>query len=102
MDKHQRNFVTNVKYFRHKKGFSQAEFAEKCNVATGTIGNIECGIAKPSFDLIIKMADVLCVEPAAFFTTIEILNAPNTKSNIIEEHKILSDIYEKLKAHFEK
>ena len=50
--------MTNVKYLCHKKGFSQARFAEACDVATGTIGNIKCGIAKPSFDLIITMATV--------------------------------------------
>lgn len=48
------------------------------------------------------MANVLCVEPAAFFATIEIQNSPNAKDDIIEEHKILSDIYEKLKTHFER
>ena len=48
------------------------------------------------------MANVLCVEPAAFFAPIEIQNSQNAKDDIIEEHKILSDIYEKLKTHFER
>ena len=101
MDKYQRDFVTNVKYLRHKKGFSQARFAEACDVATGTIGNIECGIAKPSFDLIITMATVLSVEPAAFFASTEIQNS-SEKSDIIEEHKILANMYATLKTYFEK
>lgn len=102
MNKYQRDFVTNVKYLRHKKGFSQAQFAEACNVATGTIGNIECGIAKPSFDLIITMATVLSVEPAAFFASTETQNSPEEKNNIIEEHKLLANMYATLKAYFEK
>ncbi|MCM1322225.1 MAG: helix-turn-helix domain-containing protein [Bacteroides sp.] len=104
MDKYQRDFVTNVKYLRCKKGFSQAQFAEACNVATGTIGNIECGIAKPSFDLIITMATVLSVEPAEFFASTEIQNLSEGKGNIsiIEEHRMLTAIYATLKTYFEK
>lgn len=101
MDKYQRDFVTNVKYLRHAKGFSQAQFAEACNVATGTIGNIECGIAKPSFDLIITMAAVLGVEPADFFASTEMHVSSDEKISIIEEHKMLTDIYARLKTYFE-
>lgn len=48
---------------------TQAQLAEYCNVSNGTIGNIECGITKPSFDLIIKIADILKISPAEFFKT---------------------------------
>ncbi|MBP3365714.1 MAG: helix-turn-helix transcriptional regulator [Treponema sp.] len=102
MDKYQRDFVANVKYLRHTKGFSQAQFAEACNVATGTIGNIECGIAKPSFDLIITMADVLGVEPADFFAPTGLPGSSEEKNSIIEEHKLLTDIYERLRVYFGK
>ena len=51
-----------------KSGFSQSYLAELCDVATGTIGNIECGIAKPSFDLIIKMSEVFQIHPALLFS----------------------------------
>ena len=103
MDKYQKAFATNVKYLRHKKGFSQARFAEACDVATGTIGNIECGIAKPSFDLIITMATVLSVEPAVFFASTEIQNSSEKSDiDIIEEHKILAKMYATLKTYFEK
>lgn len=100
MEKYQKTFVANVKLFRHKKGLSQAELAEACNVSTGTIGNIECGIAKPSFDLIISMANVLNVEPAELFATTETATL-SSKTNLIEEHKLLSEIYAQLKVYFE-
>lgn len=100
MEKYQKTFVTNVKIFRHKKGFSQAELAEACNVSTGTIGNIECGIAKPSFDLIISMATVLNVEPSELFVSLE-AETESSKTNFIKEHKMLSEIYAQLKDYFE-
>ena len=68
MHRYQQEFVANVKKNRIKNGFSQSYFAELCDVATGTIGNIECGIAKPSFDLIIKMSEVFKIHPALLFS----------------------------------
>ena len=64
MNVYQVVLIKNIKKYRSARKISQAEFAELCNVSTGTIGNIECGIAKPSFDLIITMANVLGVQPA--------------------------------------
>ncbi|MCR5126374.1 MAG: helix-turn-helix domain-containing protein [Treponema sp.] len=34
---------------------------------TGTIGGIEAGKAKPSFDMMIKIAEALKINPADFF-----------------------------------
>ena len=68
MHKYQQEFVENLKKYRMKSGFSQSYLAELCDVATGTIGNIECGIAKPSFDLIIKMSEVFQIHPALLFS----------------------------------
>lgn len=68
MKAYQQEFIQNLKNFRHKKKLSQAQLSELCDVATGTIGNIECGLSKPSFDLILTLADVLEVHPALLFS----------------------------------
>ncbi len=68
MHRYQQEFIANLKKYRIKSGFSQSYLAELCDVATGTIGNIECGIAKPSFDLIIKMSEVFKIHPALLFS----------------------------------
>ena len=68
MHRYQQEFIANLKKYRMKSGFSQSYLAELCDVATGTIGNIECGIAKPSFDLIIKMSEVFQIHPALLFS----------------------------------
>ena len=60
---------------------------------TGTIGNIECGIAKPSFDLIIRMADILSINPAQFFSASRFSDVQET---LMEEHKMLKDLYHSL------
>lgn len=101
MDKYQSDFINNLKFYRTKKNLSQAQFAELCNVSTGTIGNIECGIAKPSFDLIIVMSKILDITPADLFAE---TNESSKKQNldVIEEHKLLTNIYEILNKYFTK
>ena len=84
MNEYHKEFIKNLKECRCQKNLSQAKLSELCNVATGTIGNIECGISKPSFDLILTMAKVLEVHPALLFC----------KS--AEPHKIDSDTKELL------
>ena len=64
---YQKCFMDNLKYYRKQKGFTQAELAEICDVSNGTIGNIECGITKPSFDLILKLSSALEVKPEELF-----------------------------------
>lgn len=62
-------FIKNMKFFRNKKGLSQAQLAEFCDVSNGTIGNIECGLTKPSFDLILQIAEVLEIKPEFLFVS---------------------------------
>ena len=60
-----------MKFYRRKKGISQAQLAEACDVSNGTIGNIECGVTKPSFDLIIKIAEKLNIKHESLFFSSE-------------------------------
>ena len=78
MTDYHENFMHKMRFYRKRAGMTQAQLAEYCNVSNGTIGNIECGITKPSFDLIliiaknldiIKIADILKISPAEFFKT---------------------------------
>lgn len=56
-----------MKYYRERLGISQTELSILCDCGTGTIGGIESGKAKPSFDMIIKIAEALKINPADFF-----------------------------------
>ena len=105
MDKYQQDFIRNLKYYRSIRGLSQSELAEKSDVATGTIGNIECGLAKPSFDLMLLIAHVLKITPADFFTSAGSAlghdSEPASNERIIAEYRLLREFCEKLKVHFE-
>jgi transcriptional regulator with XRE-family HTH domain len=56
-----------MKYYREKAGISQTHLSILCECGTGTIGGIEAGKAKPSFDMMIKIAEALKINPADFF-----------------------------------
>ena len=71
MTEYQKAFIANMKFYRNQASLSQAELAEKCNVSNGTIGNIECGITKPSFDLIFIIATALNISAEALFRNTE-------------------------------
>ncbi len=95
---YQQCFIDNMKFYRRKKGISQSQLAEACDVSNGTIGNIECGITKPSFDLILLIADRLGVKPELLFYSDEKasfdfeLSAPTfTKQQIQKIKKTISD-----------
>ncbi|MBR2463381.1 MAG: helix-turn-helix transcriptional regulator [Spirochaetaceae bacterium] len=98
MDSYQQHFIANLKHYRRVANLSQAGLAELCNVATGTIGNIECGVAKPSFDLILSIADVLKIHPAFLFASDECFAGGMVST---KDHELLQEIYERIKAHFE-
>lgn len=77
------DFRMNIKYYREKLKISQIEFSIICNCGTGTIGGIESGKAKPSFDMILRIADALQVTPADLF----IRDISKSKKDITNEIK---------------
>ena len=73
----------NIKFYRQQKKISQWQLSILCDCGTGTIGGIESGKAKPSFDLLVKIADALKVNPADLF----IRDISKSKSQIKNELK---------------
>lgn len=67
MTDYQANFIQKMRFYRKRAGLTQAQLAEFCGVSNGTIGNIECGLTKPSFELIIHIAESVKVPPSEFF-----------------------------------
>ena len=97
MDEYQKEFIENLKKYRKARGFSQEKFAELCDVSTGTIGNLECGLAKPSFDLLITMGKVLGIHPALLLSDKPLMANQQISA---EEHTMLFDIFKRLQKHF--
>ena len=80
-------FRLNMKYYREKLGISQSQLSIICDCGTGTIGGIESGKAKPSFDMLIKIAEALKITPADLF----IRDVSKSKLEIKKEIKIEFD-----------
>lgn len=83
------DFRMNVKYYREKLGISQTQLSIICDCGTGTIGGIESRKAKPSFDMMIKIAQALKVTPADLF----IRDISKSKSQLKQELKTLFDSF---------
>ena len=81
MKGYQEEFIYNLKKYRKERKLTQAQLSELCDVANGTIANIECGLSKPSFDLILTIATVLCVHPALLFSSNPIQNLDRPTQN---------------------
>lgn len=45
----------DITSFRHRVGLSQAELAEKLELATGSVGNLCSGTKRPSYEVIEKL-----------------------------------------------
>lgn len=84
MDNYLDEFRMNVKYYREEMGISQTQLSIICDCGTGTIGGIESGKAKPSFDMMIKIAQALKVTPADLF----IRDISKSKTELKQELKL--------------
>ena len=103
MEAYQKEFISNLKKYRKEAGLSQAKLSELCNVSNGTIGNIECGSSKPSFDLILTLANVLDIHPAMLFSDKPAISdgaiIQNEDSQL--DRKFLLTLYSELKEYLE-
>ena len=67
MDNYYDIFKTNLKFYREQKNLSQRELAIQADCTDGSIGMIESGKSKPSFDMIVKLAVAMDIHPADLF-----------------------------------
>ena len=84
------DFRMNMKFYRAKNGISQAQLAEACNCSNGMIGAIEAGRAKPSFDMILSIAEALKIHPADLFLRDTSISRNQLKTQI--QIKLIEDI----------
>lgn len=57
------NIGKNIKFYRKQKGYSQKQLAEELGLATGTIQQYELDKREPKFDTILKISNVLDINP---------------------------------------
>lgn len=95
-------FSENLKFYRKNAGLSQQQLAEKCDIATNYLSEIERGQKFPSIELIEKMSSELHI-PAYLFFLDEKVNINNElfnkKKNTKFKEKLFSSITEILKEY---
>ena len=57
------SFASRLRQAREQSGLTQQDLAEKLGVTKSAIGNYENGVSSPNWDILLKIFDVLQVEP---------------------------------------
>lgn len=57
------SFASRLRQAREQSGLTQQDLAEKLGVTKSAIGNYENGVSSPKWDILLKIFDVLQVEP---------------------------------------
>lgn len=60
-------FIKNMKYYRKKCGYTQEKLAEKLEMSTSYIGDMEARNRFPSVETIEKMAGIFGIKASALF-----------------------------------
>ena len=77
----------NIKFFRFRKGFSQADLAEKVDISITFLSNIERGLKFPKPDILSRIAPALDVEVYELFKA-QIV--PESNKDLI--HRLAEDV----------
>ena len=57
------SFASRLRQTREQAGLTQLELAEKLGVTKSAVGNYENGVSSPKWDVLVRIFDVLHVEP---------------------------------------
>lgn len=83
-----------IKEKREQLGLKQSELAEMLGVTKGAIGNYENGVSSPKEEILLKLFDVLDVEPNYLFQdSFKEIETPVTldELDLIEKYRNLDD-----------
>ncbi|MCR5266047.1 MAG: helix-turn-helix domain-containing protein [Cyanobacteria bacterium RUI128] len=81
MDDKLKQFGKRVAWLRSKKNITQEKLAELIGYSTNHISKLELARTNPSFDLIIKIADALNIEPKELFD----IEAKSSNDDLVDE-----------------
>jgi len=79
----QENFISNLRFYRASKGFSQVEFSEKIGISPNYLNAVENGKNFPSVEVLQKITEVLNILPYQLFLELPTENNENEKSKQI-------------------
>lgn len=75
------SFASRLRQAREQAGLTQLDLAEKLGVTKSAIGNYENGVSSPKWDVLLKIFDVLHVEPNFLYQDSFSLNTQTETQN---------------------
>lgn len=95
-------FTENLKFYRKESGFSQQQFAEKCEISTNYLSEIERSQKFPSVEMIERIASELNIPAHFLFMNEKSLSGIDTeilkkKRDMEFSEKLLSEVSKTLK-----
>jgi len=94
-----RNLATNVKQFRQRFGWSQAELAEHAELSVSYVSDLEAGLKWPSAETVEQLGQAFRIRAYQLF-----LDAHETAEyhDWLHRRDLVEDFGEKVLAYFEK
>ena len=95
-------FTKNLKFYRKKMCYSQQQLAERCNIATNYLSEIERGQKFPSVEIIEHISNELKIPPYLLFIDSKTAvnnNMLTKKRNAEFSEKLFSEISNLLKEY---
>ena len=94
----QRCLASNLKTFRLRWGYSQADLAERSEISVSYVGEIEVGVKWPSAETLEKLAGAFHLKPYQLF--LDPADALDFQA-WLERRDQISEVGEKILAYFE-
>ena len=95
-------FTENLKFYRKESGLSQQQLAEKCDIATNYLSEIERGQKFPSVEMIERISNILGIPAYLLFLEGRTLSHTELiikKRNKDFSEKLISTVSEILKEY---
>ena len=92
------SFASRLKQAREQAGLTQQAFADKLGVTKNSISNYENGVSSPKWDILLKIFDVLHVDPNFLyqdnFSPIEVASLRSAIQAVDEQEQALERVHE--------
>ena len=84
------SFASRLRQAREQAGITQLDLAKKLGVTKSAIGNYENGVSSPKWDVLLKIFDVLHVEPNFLYQDSFALDSHETRTLTPQQSALLA------------
>ena len=89
------SFASRLKQAREDANFTQQELANALGITKSAVGNYENGVSSPKWDILLKIFDVLHVEPNFLYQD-SFSPESNTTTNLTSQQSTLLSSFDQL------